>query len=100
MNLENLPVEIPAPAVLREIREELGLSQSELAGALGFSPIKGPQNVRDWEHGRRDGKPYAPSGSAWAAFRYLVMLTVLYRSDDAEEDRRHKLRRLLPACIA
>jgi len=69
---------IPSCGDLRRMREDLGLSQSELSGALGFGP-NGAKTIRDWEHGRRDGAVFKPTPTAWTAFRYLNTLVVIYR---------------------
>lgn len=66
-------IEIPSPAVLRALREELGLSQNELAMALGLGR-DGARIVRSWEAGYWKGDPFTPTGPAWAAFRYLVAI--------------------------
>lgn len=91
MNIQFLTDEIPPPAALRTFRERLGLSQSELAADLGFSPNKGPTTVRDWEIGARAGAPFAPTKTVWAAFRYLIILGILYQTDTDPEVLRQYL---------
>lgn len=68
-----LPLDpVPAPDELRQLREEIGLSQAELATELGFGP-NGPDVVRAWEIGMRNGKPCAPTPLAWRCFRLIVV---------------------------
>lgn len=62
----------PSPAELRQVRESLGMSQPELAEALGFSD--GARTVRAWEAGERDGQAFKPSGTALQAFRFLIAI--------------------------
>lgn len=66
--------EIPDGYVLRRMREDLHLSQSELALAIGFRGASGEKVVRQWET-RAD---FHPTGAAWAAFRYLYILAKVY----------------------
>lgn len=90
-----LPISPPVPNELRLIREGLGLSQPELAGVLGFSPLNGHKTIRDWEHGTRDGEPFAPTPTAWAALRYLVMVVELY-GELPSGQQKAKIASLLP----
>ena len=91
-------LEIPAPAVLRATREALGLSQAELAAALGFGP-HGDKTVRDWEHGYRNGQPFQPTPTAWAAFRYLLMIVETLRAFGPDHPSTRKMRDLLPETL-
>lgn len=94
MRADLLPTEIPSPGELRRIRESLGLSQAELAHALGFQPVNGETLIRRWEK----GIDYRPTNTAWQAIRYLVMVMDLY--DDAPEGpERTKIGSLLPECL-
>ncbi len=64
------------PAEIRAFRQRLNLSQRELGEALGLADPA--RIVRAWEEGVRNGKPYAPAGTALAAMRYLeAILDVL-----------------------
>ncbi len=72
MTAAPIPLDIPQPADLRRLREEIGLSQKELAAELGFKK-NGHNVIRDWEAGERDGEPFAPSWLAWRCFRLLVI---------------------------
>lgn len=91
-------IDPPTAGDLRLIREGLGLSQTELAGALGFGP-NGAQTVRAWEYGEKDGKPFWPTPLAWAALRYLVMVVEMYQRMDRESENSARIRRLLPECL-
>lgn len=68
-----LPVEIPCPDTLRRLREEMGLSQSELAAELGFAK-NGSEVVRGWECGIRNGQECRPTPLAWRALRFLAAM--------------------------
>ena len=96
--IEALPKDTPGPEALKDIRLKLGLSQRQLAEALGFGP-NGPDMVRWWEAGYRAGAPFTPTGPAWAAFRYLATLVCAYRGMDQESPEAAKLARLLPECL-
>lgn len=87
---------IPKPSALREMRENLGLSQAELAEALGFAS-GGERTIRSWEKGERDGKPFEPTGLAWAAFRYLDILVTVYEELPASA-LRSRIGAVLPGC--
>lgn len=89
--------EIPGPSALRVFREMLFLSQTELSAALHFGP-NGDKTVRDWESGNRNGEPFAPTPTAWAAFRYLIGLADTYRSLPSG-DQRKKIAALLPESL-
>lgn len=67
---DTLPLEIPDAATLRRLREEIGLSQYELAEELGFKDL---DVIRRWETGAHSGKPYAPTPLAWRCFRLMVV---------------------------
>lgn len=67
-----LPLEIPAPAALKALREEIGLSIDGLAYELGFTK-NGADIVRAWERGTRNGQPCKPTPLAWRCFRLLVV---------------------------
>ncbi len=60
---------IPTPAEVKAIREEIGLSVSNFAAALGYPGQD--RLVRAWEAGTRAGKPFPMPGSAIQAMRYL-----------------------------
>lgn len=70
-----LSASIPPPDQLRAVRESLGLSQPELAAAIG---VNDDQVVRAWEQGQRQGRPFQPTPLAWAALRYLALAAKLY----------------------
>jgi transcriptional regulator with XRE-family HTH domain len=61
---------LPSPSVRRELREAAGLSQADIAAALGVSPAA----VSRWEAGKR-----APRGP-WADL-YRELLQSLVRID-------------------
>lgn len=67
-----LSSEIPTPEILRQLREEIGLSQSELASELGFTK-NGADVVRGWESGIRNGQKCHPTNLAWRCFRLIVV---------------------------
>lgn len=67
-----IPLAIPDAATLRQLRESIGLSQSELSDELGFGQ-NGPDVVRAWEIGERNGKPCAPTPLAWRCFRMILV---------------------------
>ncbi len=73
MTAAPIPLEIPDGDTLRQLREEIGLSQYDLAEELGFRPINGAQIIRAWEAGVRNGAPCHPTPLAWRCFRLLVM---------------------------
>lgn len=62
---------------MRERRVALSLNQEELAETLGFSDQG--RSVRAWEHGKRNGRQFSPSGPALAA---LGMLEAIKRAHD------------------
>ena len=90
--------EIPSANELRRMREELGLSQSELANALGFS-ANGAKVIRDWEHGDRADQPFKPNPTSWAAFRYLALLVDIYRRLGPTDPLADRIRGSLPAAL-
>ncbi len=67
-----LSFEIPDGDTLRQLREEIGLSQPELAAELGFKE-SGADVIRAWEKGERGGKPCHPTPLAWRCFRLLAV---------------------------
>lgn len=81
--LADVPFETPPPDTLRQLREELGLSQAELAAELGFTK-NGAAVVRGWEAGKRNGIPCAPTPLAWRCLRLIV---VLWRATRVEKNR-------------
>lgn len=84
--------QIPPPAGLRKIREDLGLSQSELALALGFAR-NGERTIRQWE----SDPTFKPTGLAWAAMKYLRCTIMLLReSGDADFG---EIETMLPECL-
>lgn len=97
---------IPSPDELRKMREAMGLSQPELAEALGFGPINGPDIIRAWEAGERSGKTFTPKLPTLLAMRYLeamhnVITTIDAEADDDEAWDRlsaaiHAMRRAIP----
>lgn len=107
VEISDLRDPLPTPARLREIREAMGLSQMELASALGFGP-NGAKTVRDWEAGKRASEPFRPTPTAWAAMRYLASIVSAlkpYESipdgdydvlDNAAHEAMRKLRSSLP----
>lgn len=68
-----LPLEVPGPNTLRLLREELELTQSQMADELGFTG-NGRSNIRAWEIGERDGEPFRPTPLAWRYIRLLVIV--------------------------
>lgn len=68
-----LPQDPPAPKELMRLREELELSQAELARELGFT-ANGETIVRAWEHGFRNGAPCRPMPLAWRHIRIMVAI--------------------------
>ena len=90
--------EIPSGNELRRMREELGLSQSELANALGFG-ANGAKVIRDWEHGDRADQPFKPNPTSWAAFRYLFLLVSIYRQLAPTDPTAVRLRGSLPLTL-
>lgn len=87
-------VEIPSNDDLRKIRESLGLSQDELAGALGFRD-RGHRTVRAWE----EDPKFHPTQLAWNALRYLLAVVEIYRETDPETPAFAKISRLLPESL-
>jgi DNA-binding transcriptional regulator YiaG len=85
---------IPDAGKLREIRERLGLSQPELAAALGFG-VNGDRTVRSWEQ----DTDFRPTPLAWAALRYMLMVVEIYREIDKESSASAKIARLLPEAL-
>jgi len=90
--------EMPKPANLRKMRESLGLSQTELADALGFG-VNGPRTIRAWESGERDGKPFHPTPTALAAFKYLICLYEVYEDPLLDDVSRGKIYITLPEVL-
>jgi DNA-binding transcriptional regulator YiaG len=86
---------IPTNSQLRQIREHLGLSQAELASALGFRPQRGEHTVREWE----TDPDFHPTPLAWCALRYMLMVVEIYRETDAESPAHAKISRLLPETL-
>jgi transcriptional regulator with XRE-family HTH domain len=93
----NLPIEEPSRLCLRECREYLGLSQNELAAAIGFRD-NGADVIRAWEQGERYGRPFAPTPLAWAALRMLVIAVRLWRSLPSGAER-NAIGALLPQMV-
>lgn len=85
---------IPCSTELRVIRERLGLSQDELASALGFLQ-NGERTVRSWEQ----DPDFRPTPLAWSALRYLLMVVEIYREMDKESSASAKIARLLPEAL-
>lgn len=87
----------PSCRTLREMREALGLSQRELAEAIGLGKQNGSGEriVRSWEH----DPACIPSGAAWHAIRYLTAVAGLYRSMDHESLTGITIRALLPESL-
>lgn len=88
--------EIPTPKGLCAIREHLGLSQMELATALGFNPKNGEHVVRKWES---DPEHYRPTPLAWNCLRYLLLTVEVYREGNPESASHAKIGRLLPESL-
>lgn len=86
---------IPTNSELRLIRQHLGLSQMELASALGFRLPRGELTIREWE---RDPE-FHPTPLAWCALRYMLMVVEIYRETDAESSAYAKISRLLPEAL-
>lgn len=89
---------IPNPNILRKMREDMGISQYELAAALRLGP-NGPKVIRDWETGERSGRPFTPTPLAWHAFRCLALLADLYFTGTLSVAHRKKLEAILPEAI-
>jgi DNA-binding transcriptional regulator YiaG len=90
-----IPREVPLCDGLRRLRESLGLSQQELAVCLGMKLDSGARLVRRWEH----DPACAPSPTAWHAFRYLAIITKLYREMDQGSQGTEIVREMLPECL-
>jgi transcriptional regulator with XRE-family HTH domain len=60
------------PDRVREIREQLGLTQSQLGRLLGLAPANAARTIRKWE---TRGLGYGPSGPGAAALALLADLT-------------------------
>lgn len=71
-NFAPIPLEIPTPSVLKDMRIELGLSLDALAAELGFTK-NGADTVRAWESGQLYGKPFHPTPLAWRCLRLTVI---------------------------
>ncbi len=91
----------PSPAEVKAIREEIGLSVSGFAAALGYPGQD--RLVRAWEAGVRAGKPFPMPGSAIQAMKYLRGIIRIMRdygsSATYEANNRQvldDLRRILP----
>jgi transcriptional regulator with XRE-family HTH domain len=95
----SIPIDIPTCGDLRNIREYLGVSQRELAVALGFTEDSGRKVIRDWEGGVRCGKPFKPTPTAWATLRYLVTVIDLYRTYTPESPTAKQIRLIIPRCL-
>ena len=80
--IANLPLEIPDGESLRSLREEIGLSQNELADELGFKE-SGADVIRAWEKGVRNGAQCRPTPLAWRCFRMLVVSVRAVKLDEA-----------------
>lgn len=93
MSMPILPTLPPSADALRQLREQLGLSQSELAQALGFG-ANGARVVRGWEDGT-----FVPNPTSWKALRYLVLVTSVYRAMDPEQAATAVLGSMLPEAI-
>jgi transcriptional regulator with XRE-family HTH domain len=92
-------IETPSPDDLRRIRERLGLSQRELADALGFTP-NGTATIRAWETGERDGTPFRPTPLAVMALRYLDALVLVYNQIPYDDPiSQEKIRTVLPESL-
>lgn len=93
MILPFIPKDAPYASQLRLLREDLGLSQAELADALGFGP-NGERVVRSWENGDQQ-----PNPTSWKAMRYLAILVAVYRGMDREKDATVVLGSFLPETL-
>lgn len=85
---------IPGPQDLRRIRERLGLSQAELAAALGFA-ASGERRVRAWESSEDD----APTPLAWTALRMMLMVVETSKEPSIGPSALAKIRAILPECL-
>lgn len=93
MILTLIPKDPPLADHLRLLREDLGLSQEELAEALGFGP-NGHRVVRGWEKGGA-----GPNPTSWKALRYLSILVAIYRGMDKEQAATAILGSMLPEAV-
>ena len=93
MILTLVPKDPPLADNMRLLREDLGMSQNELAEALGFGP-NGGKVVRSWESGES-----APNPTSWKAMRYLSMLVAIYRAMDKEQTATALLGSMLPEAV-
>lgn len=87
--------EVPSGDGLRQIRERIGLSQTELAQAL-FKNAKNAHVVRKWE---TDREHFRPTPLAWTALRYLLVTVEVYRELDPASPASKKIANLLPECL-
>ena len=88
-----IPIDIPTAGDLRQIREWLRLSQSELGTVLGFGQ-KAERVVRRWE----TDETFRPTPLAWAALRFLVIAVDLHRAM-ADGHARDRIAALLPEAV-
>ena len=85
------------PAEALALRKRLGLSQLELAAALGFAnPANGARKIRAWEEGRRGLQDYPPPPTAAATMRYLESIYIVSRMPAVPIGVRDKLKSALP----
>jgi len=83
---------IPGHDELRQIRERLGLSQTELAVILWANP-KSAHVVRSWE---TNPDHFRPTPLVWTALRFLLLAVEVYRELDPASSGAKKIAAILP----
>lgn len=86
---------IPDADSLRQIRERLGLSQTELAVILWANP-KSAHVVRSWE---TNPDHFRPTPLAWTALRFLLLAVEVYRELDPASPGAKKIGNMLPEAL-
>lgn len=77
--ITGISADIPTADHLRRIRKDIGISQAELAQAIGLS--KQTTVVHEWEAGMTK-----PTKTQWAAVRFLYAAVLLESGDDRAAD--------------
>lgn len=71
--------ETPSPALIKQTREYLGLSQVEFANALGFTGTHGERTIAAFETGKRNGSAFSPTRSISRLMRAFVVAKLARR---------------------